>query len=140
MKVVVDTNVLVSGLLFGGVPGEILTAWTSDVFVLVVSPSILREYRRVGRELAQGRPALDAALDALLALIAVHAVVVDAPPLDAPVSADPDDDQFLAAAHAGDAAWIVSGDKHLLAVSGWSGITVLKPRAFLDGPLASRNR
>ncbi|MBC7671949.1 MAG: putative toxin-antitoxin system toxin component, PIN family [Polaromonas sp.] len=140
MKVVVDTNVLVSGLVFGGVPGQILTAWTSGAFVLVVSPGILSEYRRVGRELAKGRPALDAALDALLALIAVHATVVDAPPLDVLVSADPDDEQFLAAALAGDAAWIVSGDKHLLAVSGWCGITVLKPRAFLDGPLASRNR
>ena len=89
--------------------------------------------------MAKGRPALDAALDALLALIAVHATVVDAPPLDVLVSADPDDEQSLAAALAGDAAWIVSGDKHLLAVSGWSAITVLKPRAFLDGPLASRN-
>ncbi len=49
MKVVVDTNVLVSGLLFGGVPGQILTAWTAGEFVLVVSPSILSEYRRVGR-------------------------------------------------------------------------------------------
>ena len=57
--------------------------------MLVVSPGILSEYRRVGRELAKGRPALDAALDALLALIAVHATVVDAPPLDVPVSADP---------------------------------------------------
>ena len=85
-------------------------------------------------------PVLDAALDALLALIAVHATVVDASPLDAPVSADPDDEQFLEAALFGEASWIVSGDKHLLAVSGWSGITVLKPRAFVDGPLASRNR
>ena len=140
MKVVVDTNVLVSGLVFGGVFGQILTAWTSGAFVFVVSPGILSEYRRVGRELAKGRPALDAALDALLALIAVHATVVDAPPLDVLVSADPDDEQFLAAALAGDAAWIVSGDKHSLAVSGWCGIMVLKPRAFLDGPLASRNR
>lgn len=140
MKVVVDTNVLVSGLLFGGVPGQILAAWATGAFVLVVSPSILDEYRRVGRELAKGRPALDAALDALLAVIAVHATVVDARPLDVRVSADPDDEQFLAAALAGDASWIVSGDKHLLAVSGWSGITVLKPRAFVDGPLASRNR
>ena len=140
MKVVVDTNVLVSGLLFGGVPGQILTAWTTGAFVLVVSPGILDEYRRVGRELAKGRPALNAALDALLALIAMHSTVVDASPLDAPVSADPDDEQFLEAALSGEASWIVSGDTHLLAVSGWSGITVLKPRAFVDGPLASRNR
>ena len=51
-----DTNVLVSGLMLGGVPEQILTAWTSGAFVLVVSPGILSEYRRVGRELAKGRP------------------------------------------------------------------------------------
>ena len=49
MKVVMDTSVLVSGLLFGGVPGQILTAWTTGAFVVVVSPSILDEYRRVER-------------------------------------------------------------------------------------------
>ena len=114
MKVVVDTNVVVSGLLFGGVPGQILAALTRGAFVLVVSPSILDEYRRVGRELAKGRPALDAALDALLAVIVVHATVVDAPPLDERVSADPDDEQFLSAALAGEASWIISGDMHLL--------------------------
>ena len=140
MNVVVDTNVLVSGLIFGGVPGEILTAWTAGAFTLVVSPTILDEYRRVGRELATGRPVLDGALDTLLALIAVHATVVDAPSLPRQVTTDPDDEPFVAAAIAGSATWIVSGDKHLLAVSGWSGITVLKPRQFVDGPLALRNR
>jgi predicted nucleic acid-binding protein len=68
-------------------------------------------------------------------------VVVDSNVLLAePVSSDPDDEQFLAAARYGEAWWVVSGGKHLLAVSGWAGITVLKPRAFVDGPLASRNR
>ena len=140
MRVVLDTNVVVSGLLFGGVPGRILTAWTAGEFTLVVSPPVLDEYRRVGRELATGRPPLDAALDALLALVAVHATVIDSPPLPARVSADPDDDKFLAVAVAGAAGYVVSGDKHLLAVGGWHGIRVLKPRAFVDGPLALRPR
>lgn len=140
MNVVVDTNVLASGLIFGGVPGQILTAWAAGAFTLVVSPTILDEYRRVGRELARGRPALDGALDSLLALIAVHATVINAPSLPRQVTADPDDEPFLAAAVAGAASWIVSGDKHLLAVSGWSDITVPKPRQFVDGPLALRNR
>jgi len=41
----------------------------------VVSPEILDEYRRVGRELAAGREAVERALDALLAVVAVHAIV-----------------------------------------------------------------
>ena len=115
---VLDTNVVVSGLLFGGVPGTILTAWTAGAFTRVVSPPVLDEYQRVGRELANGRPPLDTALDALLALVAVHATIIEAPPLPERVSADPDDDKFLAVAVAGQAGYVVSGDKHLLAVAG----------------------
>ena len=137
---VLDTNVVVSGLPFGGVPGRILTAWTSGAFVLVLSPPGLDEYRRVGRELAKGRAPLNAALDALLALVAVRATMIDAPRLAAPVCADPDADMFFAAAIAGEAGYVVSGDKHLLGVTGWNEITVLRPRALLDGPLASRTR
>ena len=132
MKVVIDTNVLISGLYFGGVPARVLTAWTDGRGLLVVSPEILHEYRRVGLELAKGRAPLVAALDALLAIVAVHAAVIKAPALTAPVSEDPDDDKFLAAAAASGAAVIVSGDKHLLRVSGWRDVVVLTPRQFVD--------
>ncbi len=132
MKVVLDTNVLVSGLLFGGVPGRILTAWSTGVIRLVISPPILDEYRRVGLELSKGREPLVSLLEALLATLTVHALLVDAPPLDERVGEDPDDEMFLAAALAANARIIVSGDKHLLRVSGWRGIEVLKARPFLD--------
>ena len=132
MKVVIDTNVLISGLFFGGVPARVLAAWTDGRVMLVVAPDILHEYRRVGLELAKGRAPLIAALDALLAIIAVHATVVNATPLSTAVSEDPDDDKFLAAAIASGATLIVSGDKHLLRVSGWNDVVVLKPRQFVD--------
>lgn len=135
MNVVLDTNVVLSGLMFGGVPGRILTAWSEGAYTLVVSPPILHEYRRVGEELAKGRVAVLETLDTLLALVTVHATLVNPPPLDAPVSEDPDDDKFLAAALAGHARLVVSGDKHLLRVSGWQGIEVCKPRTFLDREL-----
>lgn len=132
MKVVLDTNVLVSGLLFGGVPGRILTAWTTGAIRVVISPPILEEYRRVGLALCKGREPLVGAVESLLAMLTVHALLVDAPPLDERVSEDPDDEMFLAAAVAANAQLIVSGDKHLLRVSGWRGIEVLKARQFMD--------
>jgi uncharacterized protein len=132
VNVVLDTNVVVSGLFFGGVPGRILTAWSEGTFALVISPPILDEYRRVGVELAKDRAPLVRVLDALLAMLTVHATLVDAPPLRIQVSEDRDDDKFLAAALAGNARIIVSGDKHLLRVSGWERIEVVKPRQFLD--------
>lgn len=140
MKVVLDTNVLVSGLLFGGVPGRILNAWNAGTIHLVISPPILDEYRRVGIELSKGREPLVSLLDAMLATLTVHSQMVDAPPLDTPVSEDPDDEMFLAAAFAANARLIVSGDKHLLRVSGWRGIEVLKARAFVDRYLESADR
>lgn len=68
----------------------------------------------------------------MLALLAATASFVDAPPLPEPVSADPDDDKFLAVAFAARAPVIVSGDRHLLAVAAWRGIAVLSPRAFVE--------
>lgn len=64
--------------------------------------------------------------------MASHAVLVDATPLSEAVSADPDDDKFLAAALAASAPAIISGDRDLLKVSEWQGIQVLSPRAFAD--------
>ena len=119
MRVVVDTNVLISGVFFGGIPGRILSAWAVGHFDLVLSPPILDEDLRVGRELARRHPDLGARLTPLLALVTTHATLVDAPPLAQPVSADPADEMFLAAARAAGAGLIVSGDRHLLAVSGW---------------------
>lgn len=62
MRLILDTNVLVSGIFFGGPPGRILDAWASGAVELVLSPAILEEYRRVGAALANrhpGWPALD---------------------------------------------------------------------------------
>lgn len=118
MRVVLDTNVVVSAVFFGGTPGRVLAAWSAGRFVLILSPAILEEYRRVGHELGLRHPDVNAAFEPVLALIAMNATIVDAPALVAPVSADPDDDKFLAAAAAAQAPVIVSGDRDLLEVSG----------------------
>lgn len=138
MRVVLDTNVLVSGVFFGGVPGKILSAWAAGDVLLVLSPAILAEYRRVGHELGIRRPEVAASFEAVLSTIAMNAMIVDPPPLDAPVSDDPADDMFLAAAVACHASIVVSGDKDLLRVSGWQGIIVLTPREFHDTYLSVR--
>ena len=50
MRVVLDTNVVVSGVFFGGTPSRVLAAWSAGRFVMVLSPAILDEYRRVGHD------------------------------------------------------------------------------------------
>ncbi len=136
MKLILDTNVLVSGISFAGVPGRLLEAWRDRRTQLVVSPDILDEYQRVGEELAARYPTIEDSFDDIFALIAVEAELVAAPDLPEPVSEDPADDKFLACALVSGTQVVVSGDKHLLRVSGWGGISVLTPRQCYDRYLA----
>ncbi len=130
IKVVMDTNVFVSGVFFSGPPYQILNAWQSGKFELVVSQEILDEYRRVGEILGEDRPAVD--LKPILDFVVEHARVYQSIVLKEPICEDPDDDKFFACALASGSKVIISGDKHLLKVSGYRGIQVLKPREFVD--------
>jgi len=134
VRVVLDTNVLVSGIFFSGPPYEILDAWRNQKVSLVVSAEILDEYRRVGQRLADQYPGVDIA--PILALIAVHGEFVAAPPLGEPVCEDTTNDMFFACAVASECSLIVSGDKHLHRASGYGGVVVLGPRAFVEKYLA----
>jgi len=71
-------------------------------------------------------------LNSILGLVIIHAVMFPSPKLPEPVCEDPDDDKFIACAITSKSNVIVSGDKHLLKVSGFRGINILKPREFVD--------
>ncbi len=130
MKIVLDTNVFISGIFFSGPPAEILKAWRSAKFQILFSPQILEEYRLVAESLAEKYPKID--IIPIIDLFMVHGELIDVEENDEPVCEDPDDDKFIECAITGNCQIIVSGDKHLLQVSGHKGITVLNPREFLD--------
>lgn len=56
MRIVLDTNVFVSGIFFSGPPSRILEAWRDGKIELAISPDILSEYQRVGNELSKQFP------------------------------------------------------------------------------------
>ena len=128
MRVVLDTNVFVSAVFFGGIPGRVLSLWRQRAFEIAVSREVLAEYGRVGERLAARAPGAD--LGPVLDLIAAHASFVLAPSLPEPVCRDPDDDKFLACAVAAEATVLVSGDRDFLIVSSYRGVTILSPRDF----------
>ncbi len=130
MKVVIDTNVFISGVFFSGPPYKILEAWRDGKVQLVVSREILQEYQRVLGTLGQEFPGVDAS--GILELLTVKSELTAAPALPEAVCVDPDDDKFLACALASKVKHIISGDKHLLKVSGYRGVEVVKPRKFID--------
>jgi uncharacterized protein len=134
VRIVLDTNVFVSGVFFSGPPFRILKAWRDGRLELAISEEILDEYRKVGDELAEQFPAID--LRPVLELVIVKAKLFTSWNLSEPVCEDPDDDKFFACALASESKVIVSGDKHLLKVSNYRGIKVLRPREFVDAYLS----
>ena len=129
MRIVLDTNVLMSGIFFTGPPHQILQAWRDEKIQLVACLEILAEYREVATRLGRTYKGVD--ILPLLDLIAVRSHIVQVTPLADPVCSDPDDDIFIACALAANTRIIVSGDRHLLAVSGFAGIQVLRPKPFV---------
>ena len=71
MRIVLDTNVFISGLFFSGPPYQILKAWEDGKMQLVISPEILEEYRRVGETLAQQYSGID--INAILEMVTLQA-------------------------------------------------------------------
>ena len=130
MKTVLDTNVFISGVFFKGPPYQILKAWREGHIRLSIPDEIFEEYQRVGELLSNDYPKVD--LGPILELLAINTEFVMPKKLQTPVCEDPDDDKFLACAIAGKSKIIISGDEHLLKVSGYKGIKVLRPRKFVD--------
>lgn len=129
MKAVLDTNVVVSGIFFGGVPGAVLEAWTDGAFELVVSSDIFDEYRRTCERLGSSHPGLT--YRRILIRLIGDATLAPDVDSDGAITRDPEDDKFMLCAHESGAD-VVSGDRDLLDVSGWGGVQVYTPRAFLQ--------
>jgi len=128
VRLVVDTNLIVSGIFFGGLPGELLRMIIQDRIIAVVSPVIFSEYERVierFREESKGR------LERLsLASLVPHLKFIE-PVTHVAFCRDPDDDKFLACAVDGACSCIVSGDADLLDLQEYAGIRIMTAREFL---------
>jgi putative PIN family toxin of toxin-antitoxin system len=127
VRIVLDTNVFVSGVFFSGPPSTILKAWRDRRLSIVFSPDILDEYARVLDELSEDYPGIPT--EPFLSFLVTYGELCV--PRDAFHGAcrDPEDDKCIACAAHADAACIVSGDRDLLE-SRVAGVTVLRPREF----------
>jgi putative PIN family toxin of toxin-antitoxin system len=132
IRVVIDTNVWVAGLLSRtGPPARVVDLSLAGIMVPVVGPHILREYERVllHRDLGLSVPDVNAVM-AYLKLPGSHVVHVD-PIEPLRVCADPDDDIFIAAAVEGRAAALITGNLRHYPTSPWRGIVITSPAVFL---------
>ena len=133
MKIVIDTNVFISGVFFTGPPYRILKAWRNSEIQILISEEIIEEYRRVGEVLS--KQFADIEFGPILQLFTINAELIQPRKLTAQVCEDPDDDKFLECAISGNSNLIVSGDKNLLKISGYKKIEVIRPRNFVDNYL-----
>ena len=130
MRVVIDTNVIVSGLLGShGPPSVALSAGEAGVFAWITSRELLEEMRRVLNRPHIKRVVGDTRTIDFIGALTVIAIVVE-PQHWIEASRDPDDNRVLEAGVAGDADYIVTGDRDLLALKMHAGIQVITPAAF----------
>jgi putative PIN family toxin of toxin-antitoxin system len=135
-RVVLDTNVYISALLFGGFPGSVLELAILGAFTLILSPALLDELDeklRAKFEMTMEDTAfLRARLETLGEIVEpgeVLKVIVD----------DPDDNRVLECAVKGKADLIVSGDRHLLKLGMYRGIKIVTVRQFMESVEGSPN-
>ncbi len=129
MRVIIDTNVFLSGIFWSGNPGKILDAWSRKELTFVLSKEILDEYIRVGERLSLKYPLID--ISPFIDLLMVHAEFHEPFILSKPISRDPQDDKFLALSIAAECPCIVSGDNDLVTITHLQEIKILTPSEFV---------
>lgn len=133
MNIVLDTNVFISGIFFSGPPSDILKAWGKQKIQIIISQEILDEYNRVAHELSSKYPSVD--IVPIIEFLTIHGEFVDTRHIEISICEDPDDNKFIECAIESSCSIIVSGDKHLLKLSGYRDINVLTPKYFVENYL-----
>ena len=126
MKVIIDTNVFVSGIIWSGKPAQIVSKWLRDEFELILSAELLAEYIEVIERLSKD-PSLSTRWQESLIKSATFCSVTHT----VDICRDPNDNFILALGLAANAEYIISGDKDILSISEFP-IKIVSPATFLS--------
>jgi putative PIN family toxin of toxin-antitoxin system len=133
MRLVCDTNVLVAALIARGVCADLLehcvanhSLITSDFILDELHEQLIGKFKRNPND-----------VDEAIALFRSTMTVVEPVLISPSVCRDPDDDWILATAVAGQAGCIITGDKDLLVLQNYTGISILAPSDFADFEVAN---
>ena len=129
MRIVVDTNIVISGLFFGGYPRTIIEAINDGKCEGIASTEILIEYKEVierfkGKTIYPFNNELTRSFFHKLSIIPTCSIIE--------ASRDKDDNKFLECAVDGKALFIVSGDQDLLTIGIYEGIDIITAKDFCE--------
>ncbi len=134
MRVVLDTNTLISGIFWGGHPRRILEMARSGTISICTSQALLDELLDVlnrPKFVARLTTILNLTAEELVADYAALAEIIAVQTVERVVPDDPDDDEVIACAVVAEASYIVAGDKDLLDLSSYGNISIIKAVQFL---------
>lgn len=133
MKIVVDTNVLISATFWNGDCNRIIEKAERKELELVISKDILDEFSSVldYKEIQDKIKNKNLEMKRTIEKIASISTIVEPQEKYQVIKDDPDDDKFLDCAVAGKAEFIVSQNKHLLKLKEFKNVKIVNPKEFL---------
>ncbi len=131
IRVVIDTNVVISALLFGGIPGILIELWKNGRIKPLISREIIDEYLKVLTypKFSLSEEEINYILYREILPFFEVISVKHKPPI---IKEDPSDDIFIQCAQTGKVRVIISGDQHLLSLTSYKEIKILSPSQFLE--------
>lgn len=127
-NVVIDTNVFISGLLFGGNPAKLLEAWSQKNFILCISPELQAE---IINKLEIKFKVPKQFTDSLLLDLSQHTMQF-IPQKKISILRDPKDNFLLELAQEAKADYLISGDKDVLVLQKYKNTKIVTPKEFLE--------
>lgn len=129
MRIVIDTNVLISGVFFGGFPRKILNAVVEQKIIACATTEIINEYEEIVQEMINRK---QGHLNKTILSPLVKSMEIIAPVTHIEVCRDCDDNKFLECAKDSHALYIVSGDKDLLVIKEYENIQIVTAKDFYE--------
>uniref|UniRef100_B8HMW1 Nucleotide binding protein PINc n=1 Tax=Cyanothece sp. (strain PCC 7425 / ATCC 29141) TaxID=395961 RepID=B8HMW1_CYAP4 len=134
MRVVIDVNVWVSGLLWGGLPGQILSLARNKRITSYISAELLLELKTTLQrdKFRQRLQERNYSVDSLLAIVQAISEIVQISEIAIPALRDPADAKIMATAITAHAECLITGDQDLLILQEFQGFSILTPTQMLD--------
>lgn len=129
MRILIDTNIIISGLFFHGLPNLLLSELDFEKFNICVNDEIISEYReQIYKKIVNPKYKLNRELNEKF-FDNLQSFEIKS---NLKVSRDPKDDKFINCAIDAKAIYIVSGDNDLLTIKNFAGIEIVTAREFYD--------